>query len=140
MATWQHELVDPPGDSRSRELWLQHAAGFILLEDVRRYAMERVDAALTDEARAAVQKGIDDALYGVMMVIDGVTGAVSNSSSTVSIDFIVRLVRRDAAENGGAVAELDLRQGDGMCMGYHGWLEGDFGTDPVAVPRLDNRS
>jgi len=30
---------------------------------------------------------------------------------------------------------LDLARGDGFCMGYHGWLEGDFGKDPVAVAK-----
>ena len=137
MATWQHELVDPPAQPRARELWLQHSAGFILFEDVRRYAMERIDPALTDETRAAVQKGIDDAMCGLMMVIDGVTGGISNASRTVYIDFIVRLASRRDSETVGVLSEVDLRQGDGMCMGYHGWLEGDFGKDPVAVPRPD---
>jgi hypothetical protein len=35
----------------------------------------------------------------------------------------------------GLLLEVDLRQGDGMCMGYHGWLEGDYGKHPVAVAR-----
>ena len=138
MATWQHELVDPPTEPRSRELWLQHGAGLIFFEDVRRYAMERIDPALTGEARAAVQKGIDDAIYGLMMVIDGVSGGISNASHTVYIDFIVRLATRGDSEKGGVLSEVDLRHGDGMCMGYHGWLEGDFGKDPVAVPRPDS--
>jgi hypothetical protein len=38
MASWQHELVDPPAEPQARELWLQHAAGFMILEDVRHYA------------------------------------------------------------------------------------------------------
>jgi len=137
MATWQHELVDPPTEPRARGLWLQHAAGFVFFEDVRRYAMERINPALTAEARAAVVKGIDDAVYGLMMVIDGVTGGVSNASHTVYIDFIVRLAARGDSKSGGVLSELDLRQGDGMCLGYHGWVEGDFGKNPVAVPRLD---
>lgn len=99
--------------------------------------MERIDPALTDESRAAVQKGIDDALYGLMMIIDGVTGGISNASHTVYIDFIVRLATRDDSEDGGILSEVDLRNGDGMCMGYHGWLEGDFGKHPVAVARPD---
>lgn len=138
MATWQYELVDPPTEPRARELWLQHAAGFILLEDVRRYATERVDPALSADVRAAVQKGIDDALYGLMMVIEGVTGDLSNGSHTVYIDFIARLAARSDSEGGGLLSEVDLRQGDGMCMGYHGWLEGDFGEHPVAVSRSGN--
>jgi hypothetical protein len=132
MATWQHELVDPPIEQRARELWLQHAAGFIFFEDVRRYAMEHVDPALPDDVRAAVQKGIDDAVYGLMMVIEGVTGCLSNASHSVYIDFIARLAAR-GSDDSGVLSEVDLREGDGMCMGYHGWLAGDFGKHPVAV-------
>jgi hypothetical protein len=137
MATWHHELVDPPVEPRARELWMQHAAGFIVFEDVRRYAMERIDPALTGEARTAVEKGINDAVYGLMMVIEGVTGGISNASHTVYIDFIVRLAARGHSENRVVLSEVDLRSGDGMCMGYHGWLESDFGIDPVAVPRAE---
>jgi len=135
MATWQHELVDPPVEPRARELWLQHAAGFIVFEDIRRYAMERIDPSLTREARAAVEKSIDDAVYGLMMVIDGVTGGISNASHTIYIDFIVRLAACGDSESRGVLSEVDLRHGDGMCMGYHGWLKGEFGKTPVAVPR-----
>jgi hypothetical protein len=139
MASWEHELVDPPAEPRARELWLQHAAGFILLEDVRRFAMERIDPAVSGEPRAAVRKGIDDALYGLMMVIDGVTGGISNARRAFYIDFIVRLATRADSEASEVLSEVDLGQGDGMCMGYHGWLEGDFGRIPIAVPRSGTR-
>lgn len=135
MATWQYELVDPPTEPRAHELWLQHAAGFIIFEDVRRYAIERIDPALPRETRAAVEKGIDDAVGGLMQVIDGVTGSISNASVTVYIDFTVRLAARHSASDDAVLSEVDLRNGDGMCMGYHGWLEGDFGKHPVARPR-----
>lgn len=135
MATLQYELLDPPTEERARELWLQHAAGFIVFEDVRRFALDRIEAGLSAEALAAAKKGIDDAVYGLMMVIDGVTGGISNTNQNVSIDFIVRLTSRRNSVDDGQLSEVDLRQGDGMCMGYHGWLEGDFGKHPVAVPR-----
>jgi hypothetical protein len=138
MATWQHELVDPPGEERARELWLQHAAGFILFEDVRRYAMERVDPALPDDVRAAVQKGIDDAVYGLMMVVEGVTGGLSNAGHGVCIDFIARLVGRGDSASRGVLSEINLREGDGMCMGFHGWIDGNFGEYPVSVPKTGN--
>lgn len=109
---------------------MQHAAGFIFFEDIRRYAIEQIDPELSDEARAAAQKGIDDAVYGLMMVIDGVSGGIRNADRVVFVDFIVRL----SDPRGQHLSEVDLAHGDGMCMGYHGWLEGDFGTDPIAVP------
>lgn len=135
MATWQYELVEAPTAPRARELWLQNAAGFILFEDIRRYAIERIDPALPDEARAAVLKGINDAVYGLMMAIEGVTGGLSNATHTVYIDFIVRLASRSAAGNSDVLSEINLGKGDGMCMGYHGWLNGDFGEHAIAVPK-----
>jgi hypothetical protein len=138
MATWQYQLVDPPSEPRSRELWLQHAAGFIFFEDIRRYAMDQIDPSLSNEAMAAAKKGIDDAVYGLMMVIDGVTGGISNANHNVYVDFIVRLAKRKDSIDDGILSEVDLGHGDGMCMGYHGWLEGDFGKQQVAVSRPPN--
>src|SRR5262249_40065784 len=130
-----YELVDPPSEPRARELWLQHAAGLIVFEDVRRYAMEQIEPGLSAEAVAAAKKGIDDAVYGLMMVIDGVSGGISNDNYNVFIDFVVRLASRKVSTDDGLLSEVDLRQGDGMCMGFHGWLQGDYGKHPVAVVR-----
>ena len=70
MASNQYELATPPENPGALELWLQHAAGRIFFEDMRGYAIERIDSQLLPEARAAAQKGIDDAVYGLMMIID----------------------------------------------------------------------
>jgi hypothetical protein len=84
----------------------------------------------------AAKKGIDDAVYGLMMVIDGVSGGIANANHKVFIDFVVRLATVEQSTRDDLLSEVDLRQGDGMCMGYHGWLDGDFGKYPVAVARL----
>ena len=131
MASWQLELQPPPRDDRSFELWLQHAAGRILFEDVRGYALERVDPELSPDTRAAAEKAINDAVYGLMMVIDGVSGTLGNDQQAVELSVIVKLHDQESGET----TELDLKEGDGMCMGYHGWLEGDYGKDPVANPK-----
>jgi hypothetical protein len=135
MGTWQYDLAEPPAEPRALELWLQHAAGFILFEDVRRRAMDQMDPNLPSDARAAAQKGIDDAVGALMQVIDGVSGGLWNETQRVDIDFIVRLRERGKSGSDEVLSEVDLAHGDGMCMGYHGWLEGDFGTNPVAVPK-----
>lgn len=139
VATHEYELVDPPTEPRALELWIQHAAGFIFFEDVRRYAIERIQPGLSAEAVAAAKKGIDDAVYGLMMVIDGVTGSLSNTSYRVDIDFIARLITRKNSEDDELSSQVDLLQhGDGMCMGYHGWLEGDYGKYRIATARTKN--
>jgi hypothetical protein len=113
--------------TRSRELWLQHGAGFIVFRDMREYAIMRLDPLLDDATRAAAIQAINDAVYGLMMVIDGVSGRLGDGTRALELDVRVRLREGEAL-----VAELPLREGDGMCMGYHSWLKGDFGEDPVA--------
>ena len=132
MSTDQLRLATPPSEPRALELWIQHAAGRILFEDVRGYARERIDPSLSAEARAHVEKGIDDAMYGLMMVIDGVDGCLKNDEHEVTIRVTARL--RERSEPYRVLTQIDLLEGDGMCMGYHGWREGDFGTDPVVAP------
>ncbi len=63
------------------------------LRTVRRYAIGRIDPTLNGKARDPLfKKGIDDAMGGLMQVIDGVTGGLSNKNHNVYIDFIARLV------------------------------------------------
>lgn len=131
MGTCEYVLGPLPAPGRRRELWLQHAAGFILFEDVRNYAVENLDPNLDAAARAAALKAIDDAVYGLMMVIDGVTGGLGNSEHLVHLQTTVCLNAREA---NAPIESLRLSQGDGVCMGYHMWRDGDFGKDPVLAP------
>jgi len=130
MATSDFVLTGVPTDSRLLELWLQHAAGFILFENVRKYALERLDPSMEPATRVLVMEAVNNALYGLMMVVDGVSGALRNDEDAVDLTMTVRLRRGDTV-----ITEMDLQHGDGMCMGYHGWIAGDFGTQPVATTR-----
>ena len=134
MSTTDYALAAAPADGRERQLWLQHAAGFILYEDVRGYALSRVDPALDPVARRAAEQAIDDALYGLMMVIDGVSGALRGPDFSVELDVTARLIHR-GPRGEDCVAQTSLRDGDGMCMGYQAWRVGDFGSPAVATPR-----
>lgn len=131
------DLAPPPSDPESRQRWLQHAAGFILMRDVRRHAQERLSSDLTPEARQAALQVIDDAVYGLMMVIEGVSGGLCNDTHALSIDFVARLVDKRENQTGRPVDEFDLRRGEGFCGDFHGWIEDDFGENPVAVPRKE---
>lgn len=132
MTAFDFKLSEPPSDSRQRELWLQHAIGFILFQDVRNYALQRIDPLLKDDSKAAATKAINDAVYGLMMVLDGVAGTLANESRRVNLRVLAELV--DAKSND-VLESLDLLDGDGMCMGYHGWIENNFGdAPPFTVP------
>lgn len=117
-----YKLTNPPNEERVRELWLQHAAGFILFQDMRKYAIDRIPSNTDDNTKELIIKGIDDAIYGLMMIMDGVTGCLKNDQYAVSIENIIKLER-----NGETIQEINTFHGDGMCMGFHGWKENDFG-------------
>ncbi len=126
MSNNEPQLARAPDIPRERELWLQHVAGYIIFEDVRRYAVDRLDPAYSSSERSAALKAIDDAVYGLMMVIDGVTGTLRSEAESVNLRMHV-----EHRHHGEVVQDLDLFSGDGMCMGYHFWLDGDFGATPV---------
>ena len=120
------ELTNPPQDERARELWLQHAAGFILFQDMRNYAIDKIPEEVDELTKEKVIAGIDDTIYGLMMMMDGVTGSLSNEQYSVTIKQVIQL-----NQNGETVQEINTLDGDGMCMGFHGWLEGDYGEGEI---------
>ena len=134
MPSHEFDLAPPPDTERSRELWLQQAVGFVLFEDVRRYAMNQIPDGCEPHVREAAERGIDAAVYGLMRVIDGVSGSLSNDRQRVELQIIARHVCLNEDDEDEVLASLDLASGDGMCTGYHRWLNGDFGADAVAFP------
>jgi hypothetical protein len=134
MATHHYQLTDPPAETRARELWLQHAAGFILFQDVRQYAIDRIPKDYDAAQRAAAISGIDDAVYGLMMVLDGVTGGLANEKLRLSLQTKAQLHKVDDRS---LVQEIDLFRGDGMCMGYHMWKDDDYGRTRPAVKKQE---
>lgn len=87
------QLTDPPKEERSRELWMQHAAGFIIFEDIRKYALDRIPEDADEATKEMIRKGIDDTLYGLMMIMDGVTGTLSNNEYSIGLDTKILLER-----------------------------------------------
>ncbi len=65
-----------------------------------------------------------------MMILDGVAGTLSNETHEVDLAVTARLSRRTGAAPE-VLAEVALRDGDGMCMAFHDWRENDFGEDPI---------
>lgn len=120
-------LSEAPVGEAPLDLWLNNAVGYILVRDVRDYARSCLDPGLSADTRAVALKAIDDALYGLAMVIDGVPEPLENASHRVYLETRVVLAEwRD-----GQLRELrQVIDQESFCMGYHRWLEGDFGTHP----------
>jgi hypothetical protein len=63
-----------------------------------------------------------------MMTMDGVTGTLQNDNYKVRIQSKILLESK-----GEIVQEIDTLNGEGMCMGFHSWKDGDFGEDEVCI-------
>ena len=132
MSTEQFILAAPPDEPRRLELWLQHAAGFTMIQNVREYARAEIDPELDEVAREAARRSIDDTLYGLMRVIDQIDVPLRGNELELTVHVVARLSRHtDSGEE--VAAELDLNDGDGACMGFWLWVDGDFGEDPVVT-------
>lgn len=77
------------------------------------------------------------ALHGLMMVLDGVTESLENEMNSIRIKAAATLT-----VDGNIVQSLDLMTGSGgMCIGFQGWREGDFGDQLLVVaPPGDERN
>jgi hypothetical protein len=121
-------LASPPEEPRALELWMQHAAGFILFERVRAAGLAILRSDVPNEVRSAVELAVDATLYALMSQMDGVSEGLGGNGHEIELTFGVTLRRGEET-----LSSVDLREGDGMCMGFHGWVDGDFGDDAVVV-------
>ncbi len=122
------ELAIPPSDERDRELWMQHGAGYIIFENIRKYAIGKIPSDIDQTQRAVHLAAIDNTLYAMMMQMDGVFDDLENKTYRLTLQTNIVLYKEDKV-----VEELDTLHGDGMCMGFHGWLKNDFGTDEIVT-------
>jgi hypothetical protein len=126
-AAWRKlELSAAPTEPRALELWAQHAAGLILFERVRAAGLASIDPQAPADQRRHAERAVDAAMYALMRLIDGVSGGIAGAERSVNLKFLV-----EVREGERVTYSLDLSDGDGMCMGYHLWREGNFGEDPV---------
>ncbi len=105
-------LKNPPENltDRELELWLQNAAGVLIFENIRNYAIRKIPESLTIEQQTEINQGIDNTIYGFMMMMDGVAGALENEEYSVRIENKIVLEK-----NGERILEIDTLESDGMC-------------------------
>lgn len=125
------KLTNPPEDERSKELWMQHAAGFMVFENIRKYAVSKISIDVDCSTRSQIIKGIDDTIYGLMMQMDVFFIPLENDSYRLELQTIIQLYKDNEL-----IQSLDTKEGDGMCMGYHDWMDGDFGADDIVIKNV----
>ena len=83
---------------------------------------------LSEDARAAALQSTDNTVYGLMQLQGGVTAPPAKGEYYVALRTEVQLRR---SHDDAVLHARDVLHGDGMCMSWHGWAEGDFGDAPL---------
>ncbi len=77
------------------------------------------------EVREAAKQAALDAIYGMLMLLDGVADSKIDKSHAASYVLASRIRKSGQSQ---PVEEFELApEGDGLCMGFHGWVADDFG-------------
>ena len=116
-----------PEDAHARLIHLSNVFGRVLFDSVRNPAMDRARAMPEAVAREA-ETLVDDVLYAVIQILDGVARPIGNDRLDMQLVLSARL-RHKASRDVTELIELGPN-GEGLCMGFAGWVDGDFGSLP----------
>lgn len=115
-----------PTDPHARWIQAGNTFGRHLMAAARDYAFERIAKSIPPEVREAAEKAVLDTIYGMMMLLDGVTDSGIDESHVVEYVLFARIQK---VNQDGPVEQFELApDGDGLCIGYHGWVAEDLGS------------
>jgi hypothetical protein len=121
------DIGQVPEDAHARLIYLSNAFGRLLFETARAQAREEASS-LPDPLQTQLQELLDAQLYAVLQILDGITVPIGNDR--INLEFVLKARLRER-ENGEVFEEVELGpDGEGLCMGFQGWVEGDFGAVP----------
>ena len=127
-----HRLATPPPAGWERDLWLFHVAGFIVMHDVRRRTQVELSEEISSVEQRVAERAIDATIANFLTIADQVIGRMENDEFAVSLRLAVQLEDQSSGET---LQHLDLFESDGACGPLNDWINGDFGTHPVAHTR-----
>jgi hypothetical protein len=87
-------------------------------------ALKRIPPDASAETREVAREAVQDALYNVMMMLEGVVGVTPGSGRALEFALICRV--RESEEPHTVVEELELAPNgaESACMGFHFWTDG----------------
>ncbi|MBU6954977.1 MULTISPECIES: hypothetical protein [unclassified Hahella] len=113
-----------PKEQYSRKVSASHAFGEHLFNKVRKEALYSMRSYESDRDRELVEETVDATLYAMMQLLDGIFLNAIDEKHQAEYALIQRV--RD--NEGVLLEESELApDGEGLCMGFQGWREGDFG-------------
>jgi hypothetical protein len=109
-----------PDDRHARWVRMGHCFGRHVMRAARDYAFGRIPTTMSVEQRRIAERAALDAIYGVMMLLDGVANSDIDHDHCAEY-VLIACVRRNG--KGPTVEQFELApDGDGLCMGFHAWV------------------
>jgi hypothetical protein len=117
-----------PSEPAARWVHAGHTFGMHLMRNVCAEALRNsADKPLTATERALIEKTVFSTAYAMMQLFDGFFVNPIDSEHVADYVLSMRIRRRSDDAN---VETFELApSGDGLCMGIHGWWEGEFWLD-----------
>ncbi|MGL4465769.1 MAG: hypothetical protein ACRC1K_26760 [Planctomycetia bacterium] len=109
-----------PCEPHRRWIAAGNAFGAHLIVAAVEYAIDRIPADADSAARDMAAMAARDAAYGAMMLLDGLASSDLGPDFRAEYVLTCRVRSRPSCE---VVEAFELApDGDGLCMGFHGWL------------------
>lgn len=109
----------------THERWIDAANifGAQLFTTAREEQISNLSESLTERERTIAVESIDNTLYAVLMMLDGVADLKLDSKHSTEYSLMQRVFDEESK----LVSEIELApNGDGLCMGFHDWKANEF--------------
>jgi len=103
-----------------------HTFGHLLFTHTLNSVIAELPQSTTPEARVVATKAASDALYNVMMILEGIVGTPADEAHTLEFALIARVLRSSSPHDCVEQFELAPNGEESACRGFHLWSEGNF--------------
>ena len=101
-----------------------HTFGHLLLSHAKNEALSKLPETASVESKEIADKAVTDALYNLMMILEGVVGAPIGDAQSIEFALIAKI--RNSTDETIEQFELAPNGEEPACMGFHSWTSGSF--------------
>lgn len=87
----ENNYAEWPTEEHARWIKMGHFFGKTLMDEVKGYALGRINENCSDEEKLTAEKAVSDTLYGFMMLLDGVVESSIDKDHGVEFALTARV-------------------------------------------------
>jgi len=101
-----------------------HTFGHLLLSHAKYEALSKLPETSSMESKEIADKAVTDALYNLMMILEGVVGTTIGDDQSIEFSLVAKI--RNSRDEIVEQFELAPNGEEPACMGFHSWTSGSF--------------